>query len=154
MNIGAISGLESLDAGFPKRVFKTSIILSVIFLVYSLFFYSMPVTLGLLIGEVISICSLKVLLRTINAFFVVDKIVAKSGSVKKIVTLIGSVKFLFFGALLFFVFKYLTVNIIALFVGVSIVQIVIFFKILGLLFVNHLDESDNGAAEVLNQSKN
>ncbi len=149
MNVVEISGLESLDEGFPRRVFKTSIILSAIFLVYSLFFYSMPVTLGLVIGEAISICSLKILLSTISKFFLVDNIAKKKGSIKKIVTFISTVKFMFFGAILFFVFKYLTVNVLALFVGVSIVQIVIFFKILGLLFVNHLNKSDDSTAGVI-----
>lgn len=146
MDISKINKFPSFDEGFPKRVIKTSVILAVIFIIYSFFINSLPVTLGLAIGEAISIFSIKALLWILDSYFKPNAVIANKGSIKRIVTLAGIVKIIFIGAVLFFVFRYITINFIALFIGVSIVQIVIVFKILGLLFVNYLNKSDETAS--------
>ena len=142
MDISKIRKYSVPDKGFPKRVLKTSIILSVIFIIYSFYFNSLEITLSLTVGLGISISTIYALWRVLNSVYVLGDADTVKKRAKRIVTLTGIFKYIFISATLFFVFRYMKINLIALFIGVSVVQIVIVFKVLGFFLINYLKKSD------------
>lgn len=146
MDISNLSKLQYPDEGFPKRVFKTSAIVSGLFLFYSFYFYSLPITVSLVVGIVISFVTMQILWKILRTVFVPQNVNGEVKSskvkVKRIFVFVGTAKYIAVGIFLFFVFKYIKVNVFALLVGVSVIQIVIIFKIIGLCFINFLNKSD------------
>ena len=139
-----LSDLPYPDEGFPGRVLKTSAIISALFVFYSFYFYSLSITLSLSVGIVISFFTIQILWKLLRTVFVPSGVGSASEtgkSLKNIFLAAGIVKYVVVVAFLYFVFKYIEVNILALFIGVSVIQIVIVFKIAGLYFLKFINKS-------------
>ena len=140
-----LNNLPYPDEGFPGRVFKTSAIISVLFVFYSFYFYSLSITLSISAGIFISFFTMKILWKLLGTVFVqsaVGSIDETNKRVKKIFLTVGLVKYIAVVVFLYFVFKYIEVNLLALLIGVSVIQIVIIFKIGGLYFLKLINRPD------------
>lgn len=135
--------ISSLDKDFSRRVMRTTIMLSIFLAICSLSFWSLKITLGLTIGMIISIGVMQLLWWMISAVFPAiinnDSINNKNEKVRNTFIVINILKYILISIALFFIFRYLPINIVALFIGVSIVQIVMISKIFGVALVNYLN---------------
>ncbi|MGR3219310.1 MAG: ATP synthase subunit I [Candidatus Anammoxibacter sp.] len=133
-----------LDNDFPRRVFKASMVLSVVLTVFSVAFWSLEITCGLFVGMVISIGLMRLLWWMISVVFPVivkADIKNKEKKVKLSLICFSLVKYCLISAGLFYVLRYVHVNLIAFFIGISFVQLVMVSKILSILLVNYLNKS-------------
>lgn len=142
MDLSKLNKISVPDKGFPKRVLKTSIILSFVFIIYSFYFNSLEITYSLALGIGISIGTIYLLWRVLKSVYVLGDVGTVKKRAKHLVTLAGVCKYIFVSFILFFVFRHLKINLIALFIGVSIVQIVIVFKMLGFFLINYLNKTN------------
>lgn len=124
----------SLDEGFPGRVFQMSFYLSLIIIAGSLSYMSAKLTLSVAIGCFISLLLFKMSWWGIR--FGVEK---KREQIKGFILKVSIAKYFIAGGMLFSACVFLEVNIIALFIGLSMVIAVIILKILGSLFVRQLN---------------
>ncbi len=145
MGLLKLNKLPYPDEGFPGRVFKTSAIISCLFVFYSFYFYSLSITLSLASGIFISFFTIKILWKLLSTVFVQSSVGSINETSKRLKTLfltIGILKYVAVTAFLYFVFKKVDVNIWALLIGVSVIQIVIVFKIAGLYFLKFINKSE------------
>jgi len=150
--------LLTVNKSFVKQVFYATLFVSVLMVLASLRYQSFEITMGLTIGIIISFCSSLVLWRWINYIFS-D---LKPGAVPntKPSPAIKSVAFAFMGigkifvlALVFFlIFKFLSINVFALFIGISVVQLVVLSMIVSIVLVNMLNNV-RGAGYMTRQSR-
>lgn len=124
------------DEGFPDRVLKTSLFLSLIIVICSLSSMSLMITVSVAIGCFVSLVLYKVLWWTIQ-----HAIRYKRSEIKKFFLKISIVKYFFVSALLLSTCLFLELNVIALMLGLSIVIAVIILKIGSKLLVNYMNRS-------------
>ncbi len=152
--------LLTVKKNFVKQVFYTTLFVSALMILVSFRYKSFDITLSLAIGIAISFCTslalwqfIKYMFRDLNpeAFATDGSHSTKSGSTMKslLFTFMGTGKILVLTLVLFLVFKYLSVNALALFVGVSIVQLVVLSMVISMVLVNFLNNAkhDNTAFE-------
>ncbi len=133
-----------LDNDFPKRVLKTSIIVSFFLALFSVSFWSLEITLGLSIGMAISIGLMHFLWWMTSVIFpavVKGDIENKQRKVKFSLIFFNILKYLLVSAGLFFILRYVPINLLAFFIGISIVQIILASKISSVLLVNYINRS-------------
>lgn len=126
----------SIDEGFPRRIFNTSLILSIIIILLSIGRASYRVTIGLAIGMGISLVLFVVLWSTVDRFLLMGK---KKGGF--IFFIIGLSKYFILGGVLFFIFRYSQANPLSLLIGISLVHIVIILKVAGIGMVNYVNRT-------------
>jgi multisubunit Na+/H+ antiporter MnhG subunit len=142
--------LLTVDKNFTKRAFYTTLFVSILMILVSLRYQSFAITLSLVIGIIISFCSSLVLWRWINYIFrdLNPDIIAnsKSQASKSNATIksfafafMGIGKIFVLGLVFFLIFKFLTINIYALFIGISAVQLVVLSMIVSIVLVNMLN---------------
>lgn len=130
------------DKEFPKRVIRTTIILSIFLIICSTSFLALDIILGLTIGVAINIGFIYLLCwMTSN---VIPSIINsesnnKDKMVKRTFMIISFLKYGFLIIALFFVFRCVPINLIAFFIGISVAQIVIIFKLLSITVLNYLN---------------
>jgi hypothetical protein len=138
--------------------------MSVLMVLVSLRYKSLDITLSLAIGIAISFCTslalwqfIKYMFRDLNpdTFAADGSRSSKSGSTMKslLFTFMGTGKILVLTLVLFLVFKYLSVNALALFIGVSIVQLVVLSMVISMVLVNFINKAkDDSVASEENKS--
>jgi hypothetical protein len=156
--------LLTVKKNFVKQVFYTTLFVSVLMILISFRYKSFDLTLSLAIGIIISFCTslalwqfIKYMFRDLNPETFADdgSRSSKSGSTMKslLFTFMGTGKILVLTLVLFLVFKYLSVNALALFIGVSIVQLVVLSMVISMVLVNFLNKAkDEGAVSDDQQS--
>jgi hypothetical protein len=126
----------TIDKEFPRRVYKTSLLFSVLIILLSLLYGRWPITWGLLIGTGISILFFKIL------WWTVDQVFKRSGKKAMLFSLkIFIIKFPLLGIFLYYLFKNAEINPFALVGGIAIVQVVMFLKAIGVVIVNSMNKS-------------
>ena len=124
------------DEGFPDRVLKTSVLLSLIMIAGSLSYTSFALTASITIGCFISIALFKTTWWTIQ--YAVQH---KREKMKSFFLKISFLKYFIIGAMLFSACLFLEIDAAAMSLGLSIVVAVIVMKVGGRLFVNYLNRS-------------
>ena len=144
--------LLTVKKNFVKQVFYTTLFVSALMILVSFRYKSFDITLSLAIGITISFCTslalwqfIKYMFRDLNpeAFAADGTRSSKSTSTMKslLFTFMGTGKILVLTLVLFLVFKYLSVNALALFIGVSIVQLVVLSMVISMVLVNFLNKA-------------
>lgn len=123
-----------VDEGFLRRTFHTSLVLSVFISLWALAIGSWPWIWGLLSGMAISLIFFKLLWSTFTA--VVEK---KKGSLWLL--LLNLIKYPLLGIALFYLFKKVDANPLALGAGASLVPGVMVLKVIGILITERLEAS-------------
>jgi len=156
--------LLTVKKNFVKQVFYTTLFVSALMILVSFRYKSFDITLSLAIGITISFCTslalwqfIKYMFRDLNpeAFAADGARSSKSTSTMKslLFTFMGTGKILVLTLVLFLVFKYLSVNALALFIGVSIVQLVVLSMVISMVLVNFLNKAkDEGGVSDDHQS--
>ena len=156
--------LLTVKKNFVKQVFYTTLFVSALMILVSFRYKSFDITLSLAIGITISFCTslalwqfIKYMFRDLNpeAFAADGARSSKSTSTMKslLFTFMGTGKILVLTLVLFLVFKYLSVNALALFIGVSIVQLVVLSMVISMVLVNFLNRAkDEGGVSDDHQS--
>lgn len=124
------------DEGFPDRVFKMSLYLSLVVVAYSLSYMSFMLTLSIAIGCLVSLASCKVLWWTVQ-----QGLWHGRSEIKKFFLKVSILKYFAMGGILFFSCVFLKINIVAMASGLSIVMAVIVMKIGSKLLVNFMSKS-------------
>lgn len=135
-----------IDEDFPERVIRTSLILTGFIFFISLAKWSFEITAGFGIGAVISLLFFIILRYSVKCFLNPDE---KGGKI-----FFGIAFLLKFTALilsLFLIIKYLSINFLALMVGIGLVQVVLLLKVIGIVIVNYMNQ--NAAQSDVNCSK-
>jgi len=126
----------TIDKDFPRRVFKTSMVLSALITLLLFLYGQWPITLGFMIGAAISILFFKIL------WWTVDQVFKRSGKKALYFTLkIFLIKFPLLGITLYYLFTNVDINPFALVGGIVIVQVVMFLKAIGVVIVNSMRKS-------------
>lgn len=156
--------LLTVKKNFIKQVFYTTLFVSVLMILVSFRYKSFDITLSLAIGIAISFCTslalwqfITYMFRDLNpdTFAADGSHSSKSASTMKslLFTFMGTGKILVLTLVLFLVFKYLSVNALALFIGVSIVQLVVLSMVISMVLVNFLNKAkDEGGVSDDRQS--
>lgn len=126
------------DEGFPERVLKTSFLLSLIVITYSLSYMSFVITLSIAIGCFTSLILCKVLWWTIQ-----HALKYKRPEIKRFFLKVSIIKYFLTGGMLCSVCLFLEINPVAMAFGLGIVVVVIVMKIGSKLLVNYLNRSIN-----------
>lgn len=140
------------DKNFPRRVFYTTLFVSILILLSSLKYQSFELSISLFIGVFVSFCSALVLWRWINYIFKDfdpdansqdHAPLTKANQIIKscLFAFMGIGKIFVLGLFFFLVFKFISINVIALFIGISVVQIVMFLMIVSMMLVNTLNKT-------------
>jgi hypothetical protein len=124
------------NEGFPDRVFKMSLYLSLVVVAYSLSYMSFMLTLSIAIGCLVSLVSCKVLWWTVQ-----QGLWHGRSETKRFFLKVSILKYSAMGGILFFSCVFLNINIVAMSVGLSIVMVVIVMKIGSKLLVNFMNKS-------------
>ncbi|MEP9410390.1 MAG: hypothetical protein HRF42_03145 [Candidatus Brocadia sp.] len=124
------------DEGFPDRVLKMSLYLSLIAITYSLSYMSFTLTLSIAIGSFASLISCRVLWWTIQHGLRHEKT-----EIKKFFLKVSILKYSVVGGILFFICVFLEINTIAMAVGLGIVVAVIVMKVGSKLLVDFMNKS-------------
>jgi hypothetical protein len=139
--------LLTVKKNFVNQAFYTTLFVSLLMVMVSLRYKSFELTMSLVIGIVISFCTSLALWQWIKFMFKdldPDKNSLRGLDSKKPDSTIKSLLFACMGvgkilvlALVFFlIFKFLPIKPVAFFVGVSIVQLVVFSMIVSIVLVN------------------
>ncbi len=150
--------LLTVKKNFVKQAFYATLFVSILMVLASLRYQSFEITLSLIIGIIVSICSSLVLWQWINYIFNDLKPGAvtstkPSASIKAVgFALMGIGKIFVLGLVFFLIFKFLSINIIALFIGISVVQLVVFSMIVSIVLVNMLNNV-RGAGYITRQDR-
>ena len=124
------------DDGFPDRVIKTSVLLSLIIIAGSLSYMSFVLTTSLAIGCFISIALFK------TTWWAIQYAVRhKRKKIKGFFLSISFLKYFIIGSMLLSACLFLEINAAAMSLGLSIVVAVIVMKVGSRLFVNYLNRS-------------
>ena len=124
------------DEGFPDRVFKTTVLLSLIMIAGSLSYSSFALTASIAIGCFISIALFKTTWWTIQ--YAVRQ---KREKIKGFFLKISFLKYFVIGAMLLSACLFLEINVAAMALGLSIVVAVIVMKVGSRLFVNYMNRA-------------
>ena len=144
--------LLTVKKNFVKQVFYTTLFVSVLMVLASLRYKSFEITLGLVIGILISFCTSLGLWQWIKFMFKdLNPEASKNNglhspkpdsTVKSLIfACMGVGKILVLALVFFLIFKYLPIKPFAFFVGVSIVQLVVFSMIVSIVLVNMLNST-------------
>ena len=143
--------LLTVKKNFVKQALYTTLFVSVLMILVSLRYKSFDLTLSLTIGIVISFCTslalwqfIKYMFRELNpATFAADGSRSKKGSTTKslLFTFMGTGKILVLALIFYLIFEYLPINALALFIGVSIVQLVVLSMVISMVLVNFLNKA-------------
>ena len=152
--------LLTVDTNFTKRALYTTLFVSILMILISLRYQSFTITLSLAIGIIISFCSSLVLWKWINYIF--QDLNPDTSANSKSAPIIKSVAFAFMGigkifvlGLVFFlIFKFLSINIYALFIGISVVQLVVLSMIVSIVLVNMLNRTRGSNVKSESVSRN
>ena len=156
--------LLTVKKNFVKQAFYTTLFVSVLMILVSLRYKSYDLTMSLTIGIVISFCTslalwqfIKYMFRELNpeTFAADGPHSPKKGSTTKslLFTFMGTGKILVLALVFYLIFKYLPIKAYALFVGVSIVQLVVLSMVLSIVLVNLLNKAKyEGTVSEENQS--
>lgn len=156
--------LLTVKKNFVKQAFYTTLFVSVLMILISLRYKSFDLTMSLTIGIVVSFCTslalwqfIKYMFRELNpATFAADGSHSpKKGSTTKslLFTFMGTGKLLVLTLVFYLIFEYLPINAIALFIGVSIVQLVVLSMVVSMVLVNFLNKAkDDGVVSDDHQS--
>ena len=132
---GALAPI-TIDKDFPRRVFKTSVLLSALITLLLVLYGRWSITLGFMIGAAISILFFKIL------WWTVDQAFKRSGKKALYFALkIFLIKFPLLGISLYYLFTNVAINPFALVGGIVIVQAVMFLKAIGVVIVNSMGKS-------------
>lgn len=156
--------LLTVKKNFVKQAFYTTLFVSVLMILVSFRYKSFDLTLSLTIGIVISFCTslalwqfIKYMFRELNpeTFANDGSSVSKKGSTTKsmLFTFMGTGKILVLALVFYLIFEYLPINALALFIGVSIVQLVVLSMVISMVLVNFLNKAkDDGIVSEEHQS--
>ncbi len=144
--------LLTVKKNFVKQALYTTLFVSILMILVSLRYKSFDLTLSLTIGIVISFCTslalwqfIKYMFRELNpATFAADgSRSSKKGSTTKslLFTFMGTGKILVLALIFYLIFEYLPINALALFIGVSIVQLVVLSMVISMVLVNFLNRA-------------
>ncbi|MCP5005337.1 MAG: hypothetical protein GY941_15585 [Planctomycetes bacterium] len=144
--------LLTVKKNFVKQAFYTTFFVSVLMVLVSLRYKSFDLTLSLAIGVVISFCTSLALWQWIKFMFRdldPDRNLkrgqqpAKADSTVKslLFACMGVSKILILALVFFLIFKFLPIKPVAFFVGVSVVQLVVFSMVVSIVFVNMLNNT-------------
>ena len=135
------------DDGFPDRVIKTSVLLSLIIIAGSLSYMSFVLTTSLAIGCFISIALFK------TTWWAIQYAVRhKRKKIKGFFLSISFLKYFIIGSMLLSACLFLEINAAAMALGLSIVVAVIVMKIGSRLFVNYMNRPVKAPSENINSS--
>ena len=148
----------TVKKNFVKQAFYTTLFVSVLMILVSFRYRSFDITLSLTIGIIISFCTslalwqfIKYMFRELNpATFAEDgSRSSKKGSTTKslLFTFMGTGKILVLALVFYLIFEYLPINALALFIGVSIVQLVVLSMVISMVLVNFLNKAKDDGAE-------
>ena len=145
--------LLTVKKNFVKQALYTTLFVSILMILVSFRYKSFDLTLSLTIGIVISFCTslalwqfIKYMFRELNpATFAADGSRSKKGSTTKslLFTFMGTGKILVLALVFYLIFEYLPINALALFIGVSIVQLVVLSMVISMVLVNFLNKAKN-----------
>lgn len=156
--------LLTVKKNFVKQAFYTTLFVSILMILVSFRYKSFDLTLSLTIGIVISFCTslalwqfIKYMFRELNPeTFANDGSPSskKSSTAKSLLfTFMGTGKILVLALVFYLIFEYLPINALALFIGVSIVQLVVLSMVISMVLVNFLNKAeDDGTVSGDNQS--
>ena len=144
--------LLTVKKNFVKQAFYTTLFVSVLMILVSFRYKSFDITLSLAIGIIISFCTslalwqfIKYMFRELNpATFAADgSHSSKKGSTTKsmLFTFMGTGKILVLALVFYLIFEYLPINALALFIGVSIAQLVVLSTVISMVLVNFLNKA-------------
>ena len=149
-----------IKKNFVKQAFYTTLFVSVLMILISFRYKSFDITLSLTIGIIISFCTslalwqfIKYMFRELNpeTFAENGSHSSKKGSTTKslLFTFMGTGKILVLALVFYLIFEYLPINALALFIGVSIVQLVVLSMVISMVLVNFLNKAkhDSTASE-------
>ena len=152
--------LLTVKKNFVKQALYTTLFVSVLMILASFRYKSFDLTLSLTIGIVISFCTslalwqfIKYMFRELNpeTFAENGSHSSKKGSTTKslLFTFMGTGKILVLALVFYLIFEYLPINALALFIGVSIVQLVVLSMVISMVLVNFLNKAkhDSTASE-------
>ena len=133
-----------IKKNFVKQAFYTTLFVSVLLILISFRYKSFDITLSLTIGIIISFCTslalwqfIKYMFRELNPETFADNGThsSKKGSTTKslLFTFMGTGKILVLALVFYLIFKYLPIKAYALFVGVSIVQLVVLSMVISIV---------------------
>ena len=147
----------TVKKNFVKQALYTTLFVSVLMILASFRYKSFDLTLSLTIGIVISFCTslalwqfIKYMFRELNpATFAADGSRSKKGSTTKslLFTFMGTGKILVLALVFYLIFEYLPINALALFIGVSIVQLVVLSMVVSMVLVNFLNKAKGDGGE-------
>jgi len=147
----------TVKKNFVKQALYTTLFVSILMILVSFRYKSFDITLSLTIGIVISFCTslalwqfIKYMFRELNpATFADDGSHSKKGSTTKslLFTFMGTGKILVLALVFYLIFEYLPINALALFIGVSIVQLVVLSMVVSMVLVNFLNNAKGDGAE-------
>ena len=143
-----------IDEGLPLRVLNTSLIVAAIVLLISISNWPFEVTLGLAVGMGISIIFFMLLCGSVKSLVIIEK-----NSRMPIFVVVTILKFIVLSAVLFLIFKYLSISYLALLIGIGLAQSIIFLKLTGMGIVNYMNrtnqienrETSNARPQMTNQ---
>ncbi len=156
--------LLTVKKNFVKQALYTTLFVSILMILVSLRYKSFDLTMSLAIGIIISFCTslalwqfIKYMFRELNpATFAADgSRSSKKGSTTKslLFTFMGTGKILVLALVFYLIFEYLPINALALFIGVSIVQLVVLSMVISMVLVNFINKAkDDSTASEENQS--
>ncbi|MCP4271215.1 MAG: ATP synthase subunit I [Gammaproteobacteria bacterium] len=151
--------LLTVKKNFVKQALYATLFVSILMILISFRYKSFDLTLSLTIGIVISFCTslalwqfIKYMFRELNpATFAADGSRSKKGSTTKslLFTFMGTGKILVLALVFYLIFEYLPINALALFIGFSIVQLVVLSMVISMVLVNFLNKArhDSTASE-------
>lgn len=137
--------LLTVNKSFVKQAFCAALFVSVLLVLASFRYQSFEITMGLIIGIIVSLCSSYVLWRWIN--YIISDLkpgavpnTKPSPAIKSVAfALMGIGKIFVLGLVFFLIFKFLSINVFALFIGISVVQLVVLSMIVSIVLVNLLN---------------
>ena len=154
----------TVKKNFVKQALYTTLFVSVLMILASFRYKSFDLTLSLTIGIIISFCTslalwqfIKYMFRELNpeTFAENGSHSSKKGSTTKslLFTFMGTGKILVLALVFYLIFEYLPINALALFIGVSIVQLVVLSMVISMVLVNFLNKAkDDSTVSEDNQS--
>ncbi len=144
-----------VDKNFPRNAFYTTLFVSALLILSSIRYQSFELTMSLVIGIIISFCSSLTLWWLINYLFREYNLdiyasnhvrLLKTNPKRKsvIFAFVGIGKIIVLGLIISLVFKFLSINIYAFLIGISVVQIVVFSMMVSIVLVNMLNMGRGG----------
>ncbi|MFV1951332.1 MAG: ATP synthase subunit I [Nitrospinota bacterium] len=125
-----------IDDDFLQRVLKTSLWVSLFIIMCSFAYRDSSMTAGLFLGACISLVFFALLCWTVKKIFNFKQNREKTPFFAIKITLI---KFPVLGVILYYSLSRIDINPFSLIAGISIVQVVMILKVIGMLFTNRMN---------------